>query len=85
VTGSFMDYCIPRATDLPDMGSMIIGDHPVPTQTNPLGVKGCGEAGTTGAMPAVFNAVVDALAQRGVSGFQMPATPHKIWQLLNAA
>lgn len=84
-TGSFMDYCIPRATDLPAMGSMIVGDHPVPTETNPLGVKGCGEAGTTGAMPAVFNAVVDALAQRGVSGFQMPATPHKIWQLLNAA
>jgi len=82
-SGSLMDYCIPRASDLPDVSHMIVDDHPVPTETNPLGAKGCGEAGTTGALPAVVNAVTDALQQRGVAGFQMPATPHKIWQLLN--
>lgn len=83
LSGSLMDYCIPRASDLPDLERMIVGDHPVPTETNPLGVKGCGEAGTTGALPAVANAVADALQQCGVAGFDMPATPHRIWRLLN--
>ena len=78
-----MDYCIPRASDLPDQTQMIVDDHPVPTETNPLGVKGCGEAGTTGALPAAVNAVVDALEQCGVNDFRMPATPHRIWRLLN--
>ncbi len=82
-SGSLMDYCIPRATDLPVLDSMIVVDHPVPTKTNPLGAKGCGEAGTTGALPAVVNAVTDALQKSGVDSFRMPATPHKIWQLLN--
>ncbi|MCY4311153.1 MAG: hypothetical protein OXC54_07585, partial [Rhodospirillaceae bacterium] len=68
---------------LPVLDSMIVVDHPVPTKTNPLGAKGCGEAGTTGALPAVVNAVTDALQKRGVDSFRMPATPHKIWQLLN--
>ena len=85
LNGSLMDYCIPRAADLPDLEHMIVGDHPVPTETNPLGVKGCGEAGTTGALPAVANAVADALQQCGVAGFDMPATPHRIWRLLNGA
>ena len=83
LSGSLMDYRIPRASDLPDLSKMIVGDHPVPTAANPLGVKGCGEAGTTGALPAVANAVVDALEQCGVDGFDMPATPHRIWRLLN--
>ena len=83
LSGSLMDYCIPRASDLPDLAQMIVDDHPVPTETNPLGVKGCGEAGTTGALPAVANAVVDALEQCGVNDFRMPATPHRIWRLLN--
>ncbi len=83
LTGSLMDYCIPRAVDLPDLEKTIVDDHPVPTETNPLGVKGCGEAGTTGALPAVANAVADALQQCGVDGFDMPATPHRIWRLLN--
>ncbi len=83
LSGSLMDYRIPRASDLPDLSQMIVGDHPVPTAANPLGVKGCGEAGTTGALPAVANAVVDALEQCGVDGFDMPATPHRIWRLLN--
>ena len=85
LNGSLMDYCIPRASDLPDLEHMIVGDHPVPTETNSLGVKGCGEAGTTGALPAVANAVADALQQCGVAGFDMPATPHRIWRLLNGA
>ena len=83
LSGSLMDYRIPRASDLPDLSQMIVGDHPVPTAANPLGVKGCGEAGTTGALPAVANAVVDALEQCGVDGFDMPATPYRIWRLLN--
>ncbi len=83
LTGSLMDYCIPRASDLPALTQMVVDDHPVPTETNPLGVKGCGEAGTTGALPAVANAVADALLQCGVDGFDMPATPHRIWRLLN--
>jgi carbon-monoxide dehydrogenase large subunit len=57
----------------------------VPATSNPLGVKGCGEAGVTGALPAVMNAVVDALAERGVTHLDMPATPARIWQALRAA
>ena len=83
LSGSLMDYCIPRASDLPDLEKMIVDDHPVPTETNPLGVKGCGEAGTTGALPAAANAVIDALQHCGIRDFSMPATPHRIWRLLN--
>ena len=57
----------------------------VPTATNPLGIKGCGEAGCVGALPAVMNAVVDALRARGISHVDMPATPERIWRLLHAA
>ncbi len=54
----------------------------VPCQTNPLGIKGCGEAGTIGACPAIMNAVVDALSEKGIDHIDMPATPHRVWQAL---
>lgn len=81
LSGSFMDYAMPRATDMPrpDWHS-----EAVPTATNPLGMKGCGEAGTVGALPALANAVADALAQRGVV-CDMPFTPHRVWQALHGA
>ncbi len=79
LTGSFMDYALPRADRVPPID---VGFHPVPATSNPLGVKGCGEAGVTGALPAVMNAVVDALAARGVTHIDMPATPEKIWEAL---
>jgi carbon-monoxide dehydrogenase large subunit len=79
VTGSFMDYAMPRAGDL---SAFAIKSNPVPTKTNPLGVKGAGEAGTVGAMPAVTNALIDALAEFGVSSIDMPATPERIWRAM---
>ncbi|HEX6267405.1 MAG TPA: xanthine dehydrogenase family protein molybdopterin-binding subunit [Burkholderiales bacterium] len=82
LTGSFMDYAMPRA------GAMALPrlvEHPVPTQLNPLGAKGVGEAGVTGSLPALMNAVVDALRPAGVRRFEMPATPLRIWQALQAA
>jgi aerobic carbon-monoxide dehydrogenase large subunit len=82
LTGSFMDYALPRADGVPPID---VGFHPVPATSNPLGVKGCGEAGVTGALPAVMNAVVDALAERGITHLDMPATPEKIWSALQAA
>ena len=82
VTGSFMDYCLPRATDAPPMG---FESHPVPATTNPLGVKGCGEAGCAGSLPSVMNALVDALRSRGVTHINMPATPRAIWAALREA
>ena len=82
LTASFMDYAMPRADTLPDM---VIHSNPVPTKLNPLGAKGAGEAGTVGALPAVINAVADALATRGVSGFEMPATPERVWRALQSA
>ncbi|MBT3398734.1 MAG: molybdopterin-dependent oxidoreductase, partial [Rhodospirillaceae bacterium] len=84
LTGSFMDYAMPRARDIP---SMTTDFHPVPSPANPLGVKGIGEAGMVGAIPAVMNAIADALAtQGGRVDFDMPATPEKIWRsLANAA
>jgi len=82
LTGSFMDYTMPRADDL----SMIDVDfHPVPASSNPLGVKGCGEAGVTGALPAIMNAIADALARRGAEPVDMPATPERIWSALQSA
>lgn len=82
MTGSFMDYAMPRAGDVP----MIDVDfHPVPASSNPLGVKGCGEAGVTGALPAVMNAVSDALRSAGAKSVDMPATSERIWRALNAA
>ncbi|HVC58931.1 MAG TPA: xanthine dehydrogenase family protein molybdopterin-binding subunit [Acetobacteraceae bacterium] len=82
LTGSFMDYGLPRASDLPVLG---FESHPVPARTNPLGAKGCGEAGCAGSLPAVMNAVVDALAEFGIAHIDMPATPHRIWQAIQAA
>ncbi len=79
LTGSFMDYCMPRADTMP---SMEITSNPVPTKRNPLGAKGAGEAGTVGALPAIVNAVIDALAPLGVKSLDMPATSERIWQAM---
>ena len=80
VTGSYMDYALPRADNAP---SFEFGSHPVPATTNPLGVKGCGEAGCAGALPAVMNAVVDALSTYGVRHIDMPATPERVWRAMH--
>jgi len=82
LSGSYMDYAIPRADAVPDF---VFLSHPVPARTNELGAKGCGEAGCTGALPAVMNAVVDALAELGITHIDMPATPQKVWQAIQAA
>ena len=82
LTGSFMDYAVPRAADVP---SFALADHGVPTKTNPLGVKGCGEAGCAGGLPCAINAVLDALADHGVRHVDMPLTPFRIWQALQTA
>jgi carbon-monoxide dehydrogenase large subunit len=82
LSGSFMDYALPRADDLPMLD---VAFHPVPTPSNPLGVKGCGEAGVTGALPAIMNAVTDALASAGADPVDMPATPERIWRALASA
>jgi carbon-monoxide dehydrogenase large subunit len=79
LTGSFMDYAMPRADTMPYME---ITSNPVPTKRNPLGAKGAGEAGTVGALPAIVNAVIDALAPLGVTSLEMPATPQRIWQAI---
>jgi len=80
-TGSYMDYCMPRADDVPYFK---VTTTVTPCTHNPLGVKGCGEAGAIGAPPAVINAVVDALAPYGVTHIDMPATPEKIWRAINS-
>jgi aerobic carbon-monoxide dehydrogenase large subunit len=82
LNGSFMDYCMPRADDVP---SFTIAGHDVPTPTNPLGVKGAGEAGLTGAPPAIMNAIADALISAGAKPVDMPATPERVWRTLQAA
>ena len=82
LTGSFMDYAMPRAGLV---NGIKLLDHPVPTKLNPLGAKGVGEAGVTGSMPALMNAVVDALRQAGVREFEMPATPARIWKAIQEA
>jgi carbon-monoxide dehydrogenase large subunit len=82
LAGSFMDYALPRADDLP---SFDLGFNPTRCTTNPLGVKGCGEAGAIAAFPAIANAILDALAPLGVKGFDGPATPARIWQALQEA
>jgi len=81
-TGSFMDYAMPRADNI---SALEIHSHPVPTPTNPLGVKGCGEAGCVGAMPATANAIVDALSVYGVRHIEMPATPERVWRAIRQA
>ncbi len=82
LTGSYMDYAMPRADDAP---FFTFHSHPVPATTNPLGAKGCGEAGCAGALPSVMNAVVDALKDHGIQHIDMPATPMKIWQAIHSS
>src|SRR3954454_7516978 len=79
ITGSFMDYALPRAEDIP---SMAVGDHPSPAKSNPLGTKGCGEAGCAGSLATVTNAVLDALSECGVTEIDMPLTPERIWRAI---
>lgn len=80
LTATFMDYALPRATDLPNITFM---SEPVPSTANLMGMKGCGEAGTVGAMAAISNAVQDALWDQGVRQADMPFTPHRVWEMLN--
>jgi len=80
LTGSLMDYCVPRADQFPPLTNAF--DESVPCQTNLLGVKGCGEIGTIGAVPAVVHAVLDALAPFGVAHLEMPLTPEKVWRAM---
>lgn len=82
ISGSFMDYQMPRADDIP---SVRIETRPVPTTANPLGVKGVGEAGTVGSLVATINAVCDALSPLGIRHIEMPATPARIWAAINDA
>ena len=82
LSGSFLDYAIPRADDLP---AIAVTSRDVPSPTNPLGVKGAGEGGTVGAPGAVIHAILDALAPLGVTHIDMPATPERVWQAIQAA
>jgi carbon-monoxide dehydrogenase large subunit len=82
LTGSFTDYALPRASDVP---VMVMGDHPTPARTNPLGAKGCGEAGCAGSLTSVMNAVADALRPLGVAHIDMPATPLRVWTAIRDA
>jgi carbon-monoxide dehydrogenase large subunit len=82
LTGSYMDYALPRAEDAP----LFTHDfHPVPAKTNVLGAKGCGEAGCAGALPSVMNALVDALSEYGIRHIDMPATPERVWRAIQEA
>jgi aerobic carbon-monoxide dehydrogenase large subunit len=82
ITASFMDYGMPRADTMPPMNVI---SNEVPTATNPLGVKGAGEAGTVGALPAVMNAIIDALKPFGIRHIDMPATPQRVWAAIRDA
>jgi aerobic carbon-monoxide dehydrogenase large subunit len=82
LTGSFMDYAMPRASDSPEV---TVVDHPVPATTNVLGVKGCGEAGCAGSLTSVMNAIADALGEFGIRHLDMPATPYRVWQAIAEA
>jgi carbon-monoxide dehydrogenase large subunit len=82
ITGSFTDYAMPRAEDIPDMTSASL---PSPALTNPLGVKGCGEAGCAGSIASIMNAIVDALSAYGIRHIDMPATPERVWAAIRAA
>ena len=83
LSGSFMDYGLPRADDLPDIAFDYHED--APCTTNPLGLKGSGEAGAVGAPPAIMNAILDALSERGVTAIDMPATPQSVWRAIREA
>jgi carbon-monoxide dehydrogenase large subunit len=82
LTGSFMDYAMPRAGIFE---GMTVLDHPVPTKLNPLGAKGVGEAGVTGSLPSLMNAAMDALRPHGVMHLEMPLSPHRVWSALRDA
>jgi carbon-monoxide dehydrogenase large subunit len=82
LTGSFMDYALPRASDSPEV---TVVNHPVPATTNVLGVKGCGEAGCAGSLTSVMNAIADALSGFGIRHIDMPATPHRVWRAIQDA
>jgi carbon-monoxide dehydrogenase large subunit len=82
LTGSFMDYAMPRAVDLPNVEANM---EEIACKTNPLGVKGIGESGTIGAPPTVINAVIDALRPLGVDEIDMPATPLRVWEAIQRA
>jgi carbon-monoxide dehydrogenase large subunit len=82
LTGSYMDYAMPRANDAPPF---VHEFHPVPATTNPLGAKGCGEAGCAGALPSVMNALIDALDEFGIRHIDMPATPERVWRAIRDA
>jgi carbon-monoxide dehydrogenase large subunit len=82
LTGSFMDYAMPRASDSPEV---TVVNHPVPATTNVLGVKGCGEAGCAGSLTSVMNAIADALGEFGIRHLDMPATPYRVWQAIDEA
>ena len=82
VTASFMDYTMPRADDLP---SFKLSHTTTLCPGNPLGVKGCGEAGCAGSMPSIMNAVVDALSEYGIKHIDMPASPARVWQAIQDA
>ena len=84
LTGSLMDYCVPRADQMP-LKMNCAFDESVPCKTNLLGVKGCGEIGTIGAVPSAVHAVLDALSTRGVANIEMPMTPERVWRALNDA
>jgi carbon-monoxide dehydrogenase large subunit len=82
ITGSFMDYALPRAEDIP---IMTVGDHPSPAKSNPLGTKGCGEAGCAGSLVTLVNAVIDALSELGITAIDMPLTPERVWRAIQDA
>jgi carbon-monoxide dehydrogenase large subunit len=82
LSGSFMDYCLPRAADLPDLDFV---ERSTPSPSNPLGIKGCGEAGAAGAPPALLNAILNALVPLGIQHFDMPATPERLWRAIRDA
>ena len=80
LTGEFMDYAVPRAADVPEY---TLGSTVTPSPSNPLGIKGVGEAGTIGATPAIANAVIDALEPLGVRHLDLPLTPERVWRAIH--
>ena len=82
ITGSLMDYAVPRAEDIP---LMAVGSHPSPAKSNPLGTKGCGEAGCAGSLTTIVNAAIDALSEFGVAKIDMPLTPERVWRAIRDA
>jgi carbon-monoxide dehydrogenase large subunit len=82
LSGSMMDYTMPRADDLPPIK---VATHTTLCTHNPLGVKGCGEVGSIGSPPAIINAILDALKPHGVTDIAMPATPQRVWQAIHGA